>query len=63
MSSATKEAGRIVRIVQNDYLGANEEDGISYVVAVPLVSPRREELWKDSETLSSPQHVSFPMQS
>jgi hypothetical protein len=52
-SSSTKESGRIVRIIQNDHVWGKGRDGISYVVAVPAVSPKREELWKDSEILHS----------
>jgi hypothetical protein len=49
VSSPTGEKGRIVRVVREEDLRGNGSNGVSFVVAVPAASPKRQQLWKESE--------------
>lgn len=56
LNSRTRESGRILRIVPNEQIRDNASQGVCYVVAVPSVSPKREELWTDSEVVRDHQN-------
>lgn len=53
VSSLTKEAGRIVRIVPNKHIRGDESQGFSFVVAVPAASPTKEQLWNETDVIRS----------